>query len=63
MVIQLPSATTIGNQRRSVIDVLMCSRFNSSNGIGLTLVKPMNVHILFNIDHPAVLRQYFGMQV
>ena len=44
------------------MDVLLCSRFNSSKGIKLSLDKPMNVHTLLNINHPAVLQQYFGVK-
>ena len=63
MVVRLPSITTLGDRYRSVMDVLLCSRFNSSQGIKLLLDKPINMHTLLNIDRPAVLRQHFGMKV
>ena len=44
------------------MDILLCSRFNSVEGIKLSLDKPMNVHTLLNINRPAVLRQYFGVK-
>ena len=63
MVIRLPSLTTLGDECRSVTDILMCSRFNSSIGIKLPLDQPMNVRTLLNVACPAVLCQYFGRKV
>ena len=63
MVIKLPSATTLDDQCRSVIDILLCSRLKYSKGIKLSLDKQMNVHTLLNIYRPAVLRQYYGIKV
>ena len=62
MVVRLPFDTTLGDQCRSVMDILLCSRFNSLKGIKLSLDKPMNVHTLLNINRPAVLRQYYGVK-
>ena len=63
MVVRLPIDTKLCDQCRSVIDVLLCSSFNSAKGIKLSLDEPMNVHTLLNINRPAVLQQYFGMKV
>ena len=63
MVFRLPFDTTLGSQCRSVMDVLLCSHFNSSKGIKPSLDKLMNVQTLLNINRPAVLRQYFGVNV
>ena len=60
MVVRLLSLTTLGDECRPVIDILMCTRFNLSMGIQLSLDQPMNAHTLLNVDCLAVLCQYFG---
>ena len=48
---------------RIIIDHLVCSPINSRSGIKLSLDKPLNNDVDLNILRPAVLRQYFGMEI
>ena len=48
---------------RIIIDQLVCSPINSRSGIKLSLDKPLNNDVDLNILRPAVLRQYFGIEI
>ena len=63
MVIQFPNHTTLSNNGRFIIDQLICSDINSANGIRLSLDKPLNNPPMLNILRPAVLRQYYSLNV
>ena len=63
MVIQFPSHTTLSNASRQIVDKLICSQLNSPKGISLSLDTPLNNPPMLNILRPAVLRQYYGLNV
>ena len=63
MVIQFPTHTTLSNSSRSIIDQLICSDINSAHGIRLSLDTPLNNPPILNLLRPAVLRQYYGLNV
>ena len=63
MVIQFPSHTTLSNSSRSIIDQLICSDINSAHGIRLPLDTPLNNPPILNVLRPAVLRQYYSLNV
>ena len=63
LVIQFPSHTSLSNSSRSIIDKLICSDINSSNGIRLSLDTPLNNPPMLNILRPAVLRQYYSLNI
>ena len=59
----MPSHTTLANASRHIIDELICSPLNSNKGIQLSLDTPLNNPPMLNILRPAVLRQYYGLDV
>ena len=63
LVIQFPSHTTLSNASRHIVDKLICSQINSPKGICLSLDTPLNNPPMLNILRPAVLRQYYGLNV
>ena len=63
IVYQLPKNTLLFCYSRAIIDHLICSPVNSRTGIKLSLDKPLNNDVDLNILRPAVLRQYFGMDI
>ena len=63
MLIQFPNHTTLANASRHIVDKLICSQLNSINGIRLSLDTPLNNPPMLNILRPAVLRQYYGLNV
>ena len=63
MVCQLPKNTLLHDLSRKIIDELVRCPINSKHGIKLSLDKPLNNDIDLNILRPAVLRQYYGMDI
>ena len=63
LVIQLPEHTSINNCGRWILDHLICSQLNSKSGLKLSLDTPLNNPAMLNLLRPAVLRQYYGMNV
>lgn len=63
MVCQLPKNTLLYDYSRKFIDAVIRSPINSKFGIKLSLDKPLNNDIALNILRPAVLRQYYGIDI
>ena len=63
MVCQFQKHTLLHEFSRKIIDELVRSPINSQSGIKLSLNKPLNNDIDLNILRPAVLRQYYGMNI
>ena len=63
MVCQLPKNTLLYDYSRAIIDEIIRSPINSPCGIKLSLDKPLNNDVDLNILRPAVLRQYYGMDI
>ena len=63
MVCQFQKHTLLHEFSRKIIDELVRSPINSQSGIKLSLDKPLNNDIDLNILRPAVLRQYYGMNI
>ena len=61
--IQFPKHTSLSNSSRSIIDKLICSDINSTDGIRLSLDTPLNNPPMLNILRPAVLRQYYSLNI
>ena len=59
----MPSHSTLSNASCHIVDKLICSPLNSNNGIRLSLDTPLNNPPMLNILRPAVLRQYYGLNV
>ena len=63
MVCQLPRNTLLYDLSRAFIDNLIRTPINSKCGIRLSLDKPLNNDICLNLLRPAVLRQYYGLEI
>ena len=63
IVCQLPPNTLFYVLGRYIIDELIQSPINSPLGIKLSLDKPLNNDVALNIFRPAVLRQYYGLEI
>ena len=63
MVCQLPPNTLLHDLSRKIIDEIIHSPINSPCGIKLSLDKPLNNNIDLNLLRPAVLRQYYGVNI
>ena len=59
----MPHNTLLHDHSRKIIDEIIRSPINSKWGIKLSLEKPLNNDIQLNILRPAVLRQYYGMNI
>ena len=61
--IKLPMSNPLLSWCRNVLDKLFQSNIDTIDGISVVTEEPMGNGLMLNINRPAVLQQYFGMNI